>query len=192
MKNCGFSEELAKQIEERYHKLYAESDKWVHDKIKQACIDGYVTGAFGLRVRTPMLYRANPYKLTNIQAAESRTAGNALGQGWGLLNNRAMNAVLKRIDEAGLTEDIYPIAAIHDACYYMVRNNPETVLWLNQVTTEEAKWQDDPVISHPQVGLEGQLDLFFPDWATPLTLPESLTEPELIDLVQKHMEKLNE
>ena len=192
MKNCGFSEELAKQIEERYHKLYAESDKWVHDKIKQACIDGYVTGAFGLRVRTPMLYRANPYKLTNIQAAESRTAGNALGQGWGLLNNRAMNAVLKRIDEAGLTEGIYPIAAIHDACYYMVRNNPETVLWLNQVTTEEAKWQDNPVISHPQVGLEGQLDLFFPDWATPLTLPESLTEPELIDLVQKHMEKLNE
>lgn len=113
MKNCGFSEEIAKQIEERYHTLYAESDKWVQDKIKQACIDGYVSGAFGLRVRTPMLYRANPNKLTNIQAAESRTAGNALGQGWGLLNNRAMNAVLKRIDEAGLTEDIYPIAAIH-------------------------------------------------------------------------------
>lgn len=74
----------------------------------------------------------------------------------------------------------------------MVRNNPEIVLWLNQVTTEEAKWQDDPVISHPQVGLEGQLDLFFPDWATPLTLPESLPESELIDLVQKHVEKLNE
>ena len=112
MKNCGFDEVTAKQIEERYHELYKESDIWVKERIKEATVNGYVTGAFGLRVRTPMLIGAGS-KLTNLQAAESRTAGNALGQGWGLLNNRAMNAVLKRVDEAGLAESIYPIAAIH-------------------------------------------------------------------------------
>lgn len=188
MKNCGFDEVTAKQIEERYHELYKESDIWIKERIKEATVNGYVTGAFGLRVRTPMLLGADINKLTNQQAAESRTAGNALGQGWGLLNNRAMNAVLKRIDKAGLTEDIYPIAAIHDACYYMVRNDIQTILWLNQAVTEEAKWQDHPVIQHDQVGLEGQLDLFFPDWSNPITLPEKLTEPELISLVQKSME----
>ena len=70
----------------------------------------------------------------------------------------------------------------------MVQNDIQTILWLNQVVTEEAKWQNHPVIQHDQVGLEGQLDLFFPDWSNPITLPEKLTEPELISLVQKSME----
>lgn len=189
MKNCGFSEELAKKIEERYHTLYVESDNWVRARIIEACQNGYITGAFGLRVRTPMLKGASIHKFDRLQAAESRTAGNALGQGWGLLNNRAMNAVLKRVDEAGLTDSIYPIAAIHDAAYYMVRNDASLITWFNKVVTEEAKWQDHPVIYHPQVGLEGQLDLFIPNWANPLTLPESLNQEELIQLCINHIKE---
>ena len=189
MKNCGFDEVTSKQIEERYHELYKESDIWVKERIKEATVNGYVTGAFGLRVRTPMLIGAGS-KLTNLQAAESRTAGNALGQGWGLLNNRAMNAVLKRVDEAGLTESIYPIAAIHDACYYMIKNDAEIITWFNKVVTEEARWQNHPDIAHPLVGLEGQLDLYFPSWATPLTLPEKLNQEELINLCINHVKNL--
>ena len=189
MKNCGFDEVTAKQIEERYHELYKESDIWVKERIKEATVNGYVTGAFGLRVRTPMLKGAGS-KLTNLQAAESRTAGNALGQGWGLLNNRAMNAVLKRVDEAGLTESIYPIAAIHDACYYMIKNDAEIITWFNKVVTEEARWQNHPDITHPLVGLEGQLDLYFPSWANPLTLPENLNQEELINLCINHNKEL--
>lgn len=188
MKNCGFDEVTAKQIEERYHELYLVSDIWVQNRINQAKVDGYVTGAFGLRVRTPMLIGAGS-KLTNLQAAESRTAGNALGQGWGLLNNRAMNAVLKRVDEAGLTESIYPIAAIHDACYYMIKNDATLITWFNKVVTEEARWQNHPDIAHPLVGLEGQLDLFFPNWANPLTLPENLNQEELINLCINHVKE---
>ena len=188
MKNCGFTEESAKQVEKAYHELYAVSDAWVLSHINQAKIDGYVTGAFGLRVRTPMLLGSGS-KLTNLQAAESRTAGNALGQGWGLLNNRAMNAVLKRVDEAGLTDSIYPIAAIHDSCYYMIKNNAEIITWFNKVVTEEARWQNHPDIAHPLVGLEGQLDLYFPSWATPLTLPEDLNQEELINLCINHVKE---
>lgn len=188
MKNCGFSEEVAKQIEQAYHELYVVSDNWVKAHIDRAKITGYVSGAFDLKVRTPMLKNAG-YSLTSMQSAESRTAGNALGQGWGLLNNRAMREVLNTIDKEGYTNDIYPIAAIHDAAYYMVRNDIPTILWLNEITVKASLWQEHEAIYHPKVKLGGQLDLFIPDWSNPLTLPEQLTEPELISLVQNHINK---
>ncbi len=117
IKNCGFSEEEAKQIEENYHKLYEVSDKWVQNKIDLAKLNGYVTVAFGLRVRTPALKQAMQGKLTNLQAQEARTAGNALGQSWGLLNDRAMLAVLEKVKASKFRNDILPASKIHDCCY---------------------------------------------------------------------------
>lgn len=103
---------MAKQIEEAYHTMYEVSDKWVEGKINQAKENGYVTTGFGLRVRTPLLKGAIG-DLSGIQSAEARTAGNALGQGWGVLNDRAMNEVLTEIDRLGLTEDILPVGKVH-------------------------------------------------------------------------------
>lgn len=76
---------------------------------------------------------------------------------------------------------------IKDACYYMIRNDADLIVWFNKIVTEEAKWQDHPVIAHPEVGLAGELDLFFPNWATPLTLPEDLNQEELINLCINHI-----
>lgn len=123
--------------------------------------------------------------MSNLASAEARTAGNALGQGWGVLNDRAMNEVIDNIDSLGLTEDILPINKIHDACYYLVRNDIDIILKLNELTTKAAKWQDHPVIAHNEVHLSGQLDLFYPDWAHPITLPEECTEEQLISLVKQ-------
>ena len=112
--NCGLTLENAKRIEERYDELYKVSKEWVHQKIVQAQKDGYVTGAFGLRVRTPILSKTKGnYEKDSKASAEARTAGNALGQGWGLLNDRAMNAVLSRAKEAGYQYDILPVCKIH-------------------------------------------------------------------------------
>lgn len=111
-KNCGFSKEVARNVYKGYHSLYKVSDAWKLSKINQAKKDGYVTGAFGLRVRTPLLHN-NFGKLSNEAAAEARTAGNALGQGWGLLNDRAMNAVLKRVRESKFNGMVQPCAKIH-------------------------------------------------------------------------------
>lgn len=186
VKNCGFSETLAKAVEKSYHELYVVSDQWVQNHIKQACQLGYIITGFGLRVRTPILkntiYSEN---MPSLAAAEARTAGNALGQGWGVLNDRAMNEVLDKIDELGLTNDILPVGKIHDACYYKVRNDIDTILKLNELTTKAARWQDHPVIAHDQVHLSGQLDLFYPDWANPITLPEDCTREQLIEIVQE-------
>ena len=55
VRNCGFTPEVAHQIEGRYHELYTVSTEWVQGKLNQAAKCGYITGAFGLRVRTPLL-----------------------------------------------------------------------------------------------------------------------------------------
>lgn len=190
MKNCGFDEVTAKEIEAAYHALYTVSDEWVQEHVKQACITGYVTGAFGLRVRTPLLGASLPNtKLSSEAATEARTAGNALGQGWGLLNDRAMNAVMNQVDNSKWRGMVQPCAKIHDCCYYLVRNNAELLTWFNELVVKESLWQDHPEIYHPEVGLGGQLDVFYPNWATPLTLPEECSQEEVVSLVQEHIGK---
>lgn len=194
MINCGFTEELAKKIEKSYHILYVVSDQWVKAKLDQASKVGYITVAFGLRVRTPLLHqvvrgtRATPHEAE----AEGRTAGNALGQSWGLLNTRAASAFMDRVRKSKYALDIRPCAQIHDAQYYIIRNNAEILLWVNKHLTEEAKWQNHQDIYHPQVGLGGELSVFYPSWANELKLPNELTPEELKVLTFKHVTKLRE
>lgn len=186
VKQVGLTPEEASEAYSNYHETYHVSNKWKQAHIKFACENGYIVTGFGLRVRTPIL--ANTVyseKMSNPASAEARTAGNALGQGWGVLNDRAMNEVVDNIDKLGLTEDILPINKIHDACYYLVRNDIDTILKLNELTVKAAKWQDHPVIAHDEVHLSGQLDLFYPDWSHPITLPEDCTEEQLINLVKQ-------
>lgn len=186
MRNLGFSKKEALRVEQQYHELYKVSDEFIQNKINQAKKNGYVTGAFGLRVRTPLLHN-NFGKLSNEAAAEARTAGNALGQGWGLLNDRAMNAVLKRVRESKFNGMVQPCAKIHDACYYLIKNDAELLEWFNKVVVEESLWQDHPNIAHPDVGLGGQLDIFIPTWADALTLPVDATKETIISIVRKHL-----
>lgn len=167
----GFPPEKAKQIEEGFHKLYEASTVWVNGKLDEAARVGYITGAFGLKLRTPLL-KSKQGSIAQL-SAERRTAGNALGQSWGLLNSRAMNEVMTAARKE-YPLDIYPVAAIHDACYYMVRNDMEIIKWLNQKTIKAAAWQELPEIKHDLVHLSGALDVFFPDWSVGITLPSDL------------------
>ena len=184
MNNLGFTEELAKQIEKAYHELYYVSDEWVQKHLNQAKIDGYISVAFGLRVRTPLLKLNSS---SSLGEAEGRTAGNALGQGWGILNSRAMNKVMNQVDKLGLSEYILPVAMIHDATYYVVKNDIYIIETINRLTVEQAYWQNHPDIYHSKVTLGGQLDLFYPDWSSPITLPEKCDEECLINIVQEHL-----
>lgn len=190
VRNSKIEPELANSIYENYHKAYEQSLKWKEEHFKKAMEVGYVTVAFGLRLRTPLLLNAKE-PLTNLQEAEKRTAGNALGQGWGMLNSRAMNRVMKQVDELGLSEDVLPVALIHDATYYLVRNDINVLLKLNELVVKESYWNNHPDIYHPEVGLGGQLDIFYPDWSTPLTLPEDCTKEQLIELAAEHKKSLS-
>lgn len=186
VKNCGFSEEDAKRIETAYHDLYKVSDIWVKNKLEQAAKDGYITCAFGLRLRTPLLHQSLlGKKVTPTEvAAEGRTAGNALGQSWCLLNNRACVAFNKQVIEAGLQDKIIPISQIHDASYYLVKDDANIILWVNEHLVKEVQWQDDPNIYHDQVKLGGNLSIFAPDWAHELEVPNNCTKDQLFKLVK--------
>jgi DNA polymerase-1 len=173
MRNCGFTEEKAREIEANYHKLYAHSDAWLQCKLDQAAVDGYVTLAFGLRLCTPLLHQVirGTRKVPSEAAAEGRTAGNALGQSWGLLNTRAGLAFMRIVRQSKHRYDVRPCAHIHDAQYYLVRDCEETVLFTNTHLCGEMAWQDHPEIAHPDIPLGGELDIFYPNWASKITIP---------------------
>jgi DNA polymerase-1 len=184
MTNCGFSEEMAKQIETNYHELYKVSDEWNAAKLARAARDGYTTLAFGLRLFCPVLHAsvrgdARPSEA----AAEERSAGNAFGQSYGLLNSRAAHAFMDRVIEAKLWNDIKPAAQIHDAQYYWVRRDVKLVKWVNDNLIPEMEWDELPELQHETVKLGGELIVYSPDWATEIRLPNRASYGEIGDLL---------
>jgi len=188
MTNCGFSEAQAREIEARYHDLYQVSDAWVQNKLDIASQVGYVTVAFGLRVRTPLLkqvLRGNsktPYEAEH----EGRTAGNALGQSWCLLNSRASAEFMGKVRESKHRLQIRPCAHIHDAQYMLVEDKIDAILFANEHLVKAVEWQEHPDIANDQVKLGGEFSIFWPDWAHELTIPNGAAEKEVFSLVEKH------
>lgn len=175
MTNLGWSEEKARTIEKGYHDMYSVSDQYVQSRLAQASKDGYVEVAFGLRVRTPMLAQIvwGGAKVPYEAAAEGRTAGNALGQSYGLLNNRAAVEFFEKVWASKYRYDIKPVALIHDAIYILVRDDVEIVEWANRELIKSMQWQELPEIQHPTVKLGAALDIFWPNWANATTLPNN-------------------
>ena len=198
MGNLGWPEDKAKAIEKAYHELYAESDAYVQDRLQQAAVDGYVEVAFGLKVRTPLLKqvvfgaRGMPYEA----AAEGRTAGNALGQSYGLLNNRAAVDFMRKVWASKYRLDILPVALIHDAIYILIRDCVEVVEWANRELIKSMQWQELPELQHPTVKLGAAIDIFWPDWAHATTLPNNADRATIRGLCDatkvKHLKPIEE
>lgn len=191
MSNCGFAEELAKQTEGRYKELYSVSIKFINDLLAQASKVGYVTVAFGLRVRTPLLAqtirgtRRTPYEAE----AEGRSAGNAQGQSWCMLTNRASQAFMRKVRGSEHRLHVRPVAFIHDALYYLIKDDPKVVVWTNEHLREEVRWQEHPDIAHDEVKLDGALSLFWPDWSNEIELPYKADEATLKSTINEKMRK---
>lgn len=191
MQQCGFEMEPAKVIEEKYHVLYQVSDEWVASQLEQATKDGYVTVAFGLRLRTPLLHqvilgnRKTPYEAT----AEGRTAGNALGQSYCLLNTRAGVEFNLKVRSSKYRLDIKPCAHIHDAQYFLIRDDVGVVAYVNKHLVKAVEWQDDPAIWHDEVKLGGELSIFYPTWNDEITIPNGANENDIPDVISEAMQK---
>ena len=188
MKNLGWSESQAKGVEANYKKLYQKSIDWVNAKIEEAHIKGYSEGAFGLRIRTPLLAQTiyGASKLPKEAAAEARTLGNAIsGQSHGLLNNRAAVAFMKKVWESPYRYDIKPVALIHDAIYVVIRDDLHVVDWANKHLIQEMRWQELPEIQHDTVKLGAALDIFWPDWSNAITLPNNSSKESIKELCTK-------
>ena len=190
MVNSGFDEDTAKAIESNYHKAYRVTKTWEDALIAQASKDGYVTCAFGLRLRTPLLKQTLLNVSATPQAAtgEQRTAINAVQQSWGLLNTRAGIATMRQVRaNKDLRLNIRPSSQIHDSQYFIVRNDPDILLWLNEVLVKEVNWNHDPKIFHPQVNLGGNLSVFYPSWDKELEIPNNISKTQLESLANDYV-----
>lgn len=194
MKNCGFSEEASKMIEGMYHELYEVSDTYTEGRIEEAAQLGYTTLAFGLRLRCPMLKRTvdskSKYALRGVRA-EERTLGNAFGQSYGLLNNRAMVDFMDRVWESEYKYDIMPIAPIHDASYYITVNDVKVVKFVNDNLIDAMKWQEDPAIAHDTVKIGAELDVCYDSWDTPITLPNDASIADIMRITSNYVAELD-
>jgi len=192
--NLGWPEEKSKAIEANYHELYKVSDAWVQDKLDKAAVDGHVTVAFGLRVRTPLLaqtlrnHRSTPFEAQ----AEGRTAGNALGQSYGLLTNRAMNDFMQKVWDSPYRLDIRPVAMIHDANYLLIRDNIRVVDWVNRELITSMQWQELPELKHDKVKIGAALDIFYPNWANPMKIENNATQEDIQKACSQHLSKLTD
>jgi len=195
MANCGFSKEKAQMIESKYKKMYKVSIDYVNQKLEQATHDGYITVAFGLRVRTPLLKQTilGTGKTPKEAAAEGRTAGNAMGQSYCMLNSRAASAFLKKARKSKHRLDIKPCAHIHDAQYYLVRDGAyDALIYLNTELPKEVSWQDDPEIWHDEVKLSGSVEVFYPNWNHGFDIPNAANENTIKDKIKEHLADLKE
>ncbi len=189
MAKFGFSEPIAKSIEKRFHTLYKVADDWVATQLDKASKVGYITAAFGLRVRTPLLKqvirgnRHTPYEAE----AEGRTAGNALGQSYCMLNSRASIAFMKIVRAGPYRLLIRPIAHIHDAQYFIIPDDIHILRYVNKHLVKEVKWQELPDIQHPTVKLGGKLAVYHPNWATEITIPNDATEETIRSTVAEKL-----
>lgn len=191
----GIDVKEAKQIEERYHELYKVSDDWVKEQIDFARDNGYVELAFGLRLRTPVLARTLKHARTRPYEAkkEGKTAGNALGQSYGLLNSFSANMFMERVwNHPKYRHEVLPCAQIHDSQYYLIRNTLGCLKWVNDNLVECMEWNDLDAIKHDQVGLGAELDVFYPSWADPITLPNRASLKEIQEVLHCSLNKQSE
>lgn len=183
MEQFGFSKEKALSLESNYHILYVVSDEWVRDKLIEAAKVGYVEVAFGLKLRTPLIHK---YKFLGDKAVlppaaqkELRTAGNALGQSYCMLNSRAAVEFMQRVRASEFKYDIKLVCMIHDAIYLQFRDDIKVVKFINDNLPDCMAWQELPDIQHDKVKLSGALDIFYPNWGSPVNIPNHSTEAEI-------------
>ena len=73
-----------------------------------------------------------------------------------------------------------------DAQYYVIDDDIDLLLWVNETLVKCVQWQEHPDIAHDQVKLGGNLSLFFPDWAHEIELPNNCSKEQFINIVKEY------
>lgn len=192
VENCDIPQDEAKEIEKAYHDLYKVSDEYSKQRIDKAAKDGYAKVAFDLKVR------CNRLKLSFLNSKitpqetikEQRTLNNAFGQSYGMLLLRALNEFSEEIRNSPFKYSVFPVNMIHDCLYLVIRDDLETVNFVNKYLVKAIRWQEDPAIKHDKVHLEGELSIFYPTWANELVLPNNASLDDLITLADNYIKEL--
>ena len=192
MRKFGFSEKKAKFIEASHKKLYVTYYKYVEDQIEVAKIKGYLTLAFGLRLRTVKLNIGRSGGVPQYQIEEEqRSAGNAIFQSYGLIT---LNALAKIMNEVWAHEKyfdrIVPVTTIYDSLYFEMDNDLEQLTWMNEVITRNMlDLAGVPELSHEETNLGVDVEVLYPDWSTKLWIPNNGTSEEIQKCINSHKPK---
>ena len=182
MRKFGFSEKKAKFIEESHKALYAAYYAYVATKLKEGAYDGFLTLAFGLRLRIPKLALGVKGGVPKYQVEqEERSAGNALFQSYGLIT---LKALAKIMDEVWLHPEyfdrIVPITTIYDSLYFEMDNDLDQLTWMNKVVVRNMlDITGVPELEHPKISLGADVEVLYPDWSSPIRIPNNATAEEL-------------
>ena len=185
MNQFGFSEKKSKFIENSHKKLYKGYYKYVDSQLDQAKIDGYVTLAFGLKLRTP--YIADPKAPKFKVEQERRSAGNALFQSYGMMTLRAFSRFMDRVwNHKEYRTQVFPVVTIYDSLYIDIPNDIDCLHWCNENLIECMKLMDGcPELVHPEISLGADLEVLYPSWNDKKTIPNNASKELILDLLNQ-------
>lgn len=183
-KRNGIPLSEAKGIEAGHKELYKAVHKLAETNQIQGMTKGYVTGAFGLRLRTPRLVKAKgSQKLTSEQVAEGRSASNMTVQSYGMLTNLAAIKFDRELTKSKYRLDVKIMAHIHDALYCCCKDDPEVIKWVNDTLIKCMRYSEAP-LNDPDVPISSGFDIG-KAWDFQLTLPNDATMGEVMEIRKK-------
>ena len=134
---CSIEE--AEQIFNAYHnEMYPDITKFRERVINYTRNHGYNHLGLGLR-----LYSSDVNK-------EARTIFNASSQFWSILTLMSMADLYTEIDNADKQNEVFINSTIYDALYGYVKNDPQTIQWLNDtiVPIMTTQWLEDQIVQN--------------------------------------------
>jgi len=106
-------------------------------QVEQFALDnGYVQGAFGLKLRADLSSIFDEAKYSSTL----RTLVNMTIQSYAMLMNRTIFKLQEAIEEQGYEEDILIQNSVHDSIYLMVKPDAKVIEWLNKKLLEIMLW----------------------------------------------------
>lgn len=149
--SAKISLEEAEKIFNAYHQeLYPGVTAYRENYVLKTAMDqGYIHMGLGARI------------YTDNARNDIRTLNNATCQFWSILTAITINKIHQEIDKAGLDQAIFVTSSIYDSIYFIVKDDPEVIKWLNDkiIPIMETKYMDGQI-------LENSVDLEIgPSWA---------------------------
>jgi DNA polymerase-1 len=161
----------AEEVFAAYHNLYKGTADYATRNIQLAKRQGYITGAFGLKLRTPGINARDEGKV----GAEGRSLNNMTIQSYGLLTTKASILFQQAIEREGKIDDVLLINNIHDAIYVQCKANPETVKWVNDKLIE---CMTEDYIDNQKIKLTAELDIGY-SWDKQSTIDNNISLEEI-------------
>ena len=183
MRKFGFTEKKAKFIEQSHKELFTFYYKYVEDKLFEAKSTGYLTLAFGLRLRTVKLNIGRSGGVPQYQLEqEERSAGNALFQSYGLITLNALANIMNEVwEHKEYFDRIVPVTTIYDSLYFEMDNDLAQLAWFNEVVVRHMlDITQVPELEHDIISLGADVEVLYPDWATKIKIPNNGTEKEIL------------